>query len=304
MKKLIDFWAITSYYNPFKGNLRLLNYYNFRKNLDLPLITIEWSPEGKFDLMKKDAEILVQLSGGDILWQKERLLNIALDYLPKESKYVAWLDCDILFENSNWVKLASGLLEDNDVIQLFEKVINLKNTNTKQINLEVAKKLPFEKSVYSGIYAYKNGLSPDDIIFQSNPGLAYAAKTAWLKKNKFYDVTVVGGGDTFFLFALINHIEHILSGPYTQQQKKHYKAWSHKIKSKPKISYLPQKIYHMYHGDSKFRRYSDRHMILTELNFDPLIHLELSDKGIWQWTFEGNNIKHKVYEYMKSRLDS
>ena len=36
---------------------------------------MELSFDGEFELEEKDADILIQLSGGAVLWQKERLLK-------------------------------------------------------------------------------------------------------------------------------------------------------------------------------------------------------------------------------------
>ena len=111
----------------------------------MPLITIEWSHSGEFELNENDADILVQISGGDVMWQKERLLNIALDYLPPQAKYVAWIDCDVILENTFWYLEAIELLKSNDVIQLFDEAYLLKPNNKLIINVEIAKLMPYEK---------------------------------------------------------------------------------------------------------------------------------------------------------------
>jgi len=35
------------------------------------------------------------------MWLKENLLNIALENVPKDVKYIAWCDDDILFEKDD-----------------------------------------------------------------------------------------------------------------------------------------------------------------------------------------------------------
>ena len=63
-------WGVSAYFNPAGYKSRLDNYQNFRKRLKVPLVTVEMSTNGRFELHREDAEILVQLSGGDVLWQK------------------------------------------------------------------------------------------------------------------------------------------------------------------------------------------------------------------------------------------
>ena len=75
-----SFWAITTYYpfdDPPGQRRRLQVYREFRRRLRLPLVTVELSLNG-FHLSPDDAEVLVQIPDGALLWQKERLLNVAL----------------------------------------------------------------------------------------------------------------------------------------------------------------------------------------------------------------------------------
>ena len=118
-------WAITSYFNPLGYRRRLSNYRLFRANLTIPLVTVELSFNGVFELENKDADILVQLSGGAVLWQKERLLNLALKAVPTEVEHIAWLDCDVILKREDWAAEAKRQLQDLNVVQLFSEAVYL-----------------------------------------------------------------------------------------------------------------------------------------------------------------------------------
>src|SRR5271167_4518824 len=118
-------WAMTSYFNPARYRRRLSNYKRFRADLGAPLVTVELSFDGMFELTKEDADILIQINGGAVLWQKERLLNVALRAVPKEERFIAWLDCDVIFGESNWVDLAEQALAAHNAIQLFSDILDL-----------------------------------------------------------------------------------------------------------------------------------------------------------------------------------
>ena len=64
-------WAVTSYYNPVPYRRRLDNYRIFRERLALPLLTVELAYRAP-ELAPGDADILVQIPGRDVMWQKER----------------------------------------------------------------------------------------------------------------------------------------------------------------------------------------------------------------------------------------
>ena len=116
-----NLWAITCYFNPIGYRRRLENYRIFRQRLKLPLVAVELSFDGAFELRPVDADILVQLCGPAVLWQKERLLNVALKSLPASCDKVAWLDCDILFENDDWIERAKKALDEFAVVHLFRE---------------------------------------------------------------------------------------------------------------------------------------------------------------------------------------
>ncbi len=112
--------AVTCFFNP-AGYQRIQdNYILFRENLSgVDLFTIELSFNGEFII--PDA---VQIHGTDknVMWQKERLLNILIEQLPEKYDKVAWLDADLLFENENWAEQADKLLDTVPIVQLFDKV--------------------------------------------------------------------------------------------------------------------------------------------------------------------------------------
>jgi hypothetical protein len=97
-----DLWGITCYFNPAGYRRRLANYRLFRERLIVPLVTVE--------------------RGRDVLWQKERLLNIALNVLPDSCRKVVWLDCDIIFQGDDWPRRTSLLLERFKMVQPFSHV--------------------------------------------------------------------------------------------------------------------------------------------------------------------------------------
>jgi len=68
-------WVITSYFNPAGFHRRLTNYRAFRERISAPLLTVELSFGGGFALASSDADVLVQLCGGDVMWQKDDVVK-------------------------------------------------------------------------------------------------------------------------------------------------------------------------------------------------------------------------------------
>jgi hypothetical protein len=115
--------AIACHFNPWRSQRRIENYRLFRARLGLPLITVEFSHDGQFELTSADADRLVQVSGGDLMWQKERLLNLALEHLPRSCTDVVWLDTDIIFSTGDWKRRLLERLRERAIVQPFARAI-------------------------------------------------------------------------------------------------------------------------------------------------------------------------------------
>jgi hypothetical protein len=119
-------WVVTSYYNPAGYKRRLQNFKAFRRHLNAPLMVVELAKAGQRQLSEDDGDIVLSLTGEDSIWQKERLLNIGIAELPRHVEYMALVDCDVIFDDGNWVDIAKSQLEKNGgLLQLFDTAIHL-----------------------------------------------------------------------------------------------------------------------------------------------------------------------------------
>src|SRR6185436_14927451 len=118
-------WGITCLFNPAGFAVRPVNYRRFRKHFSLPLTTVELAFDMPFVLDATDAEILIQIRNGDCMWQKERLLNIGLQALPRECDQVIWIDADMICSDATWPSAISRALETHPILQPFSVVRQL-----------------------------------------------------------------------------------------------------------------------------------------------------------------------------------
>ena len=118
-------WAITSFFNPVEYQRKISNYRVFRAKLAIPLVAVELGYGGAFELGHEDADILVQLRGSDVLWQKESLLSVALQHLPAECEYVVSIDSDVIFDSPDWFERTKQELEQSVLVQPFATVYDL-----------------------------------------------------------------------------------------------------------------------------------------------------------------------------------
>jgi hypothetical protein len=301
-------WAITCYFNPSGYKSRPANYRSFRKHLTVPLLAVELSFNGSFELESGAADILVQLTGGDVLWQKERLLNLALRHLPNDCDIIAWVDCDILFSNAHWQQQAREALNTFALIQLFSERWHL----ARDARLDSSGWSPIESRRQAIGHALAgDGLKPEELAvggsFLHGPlstGLAWAARRPLLDSHGFYDVRIVGGGDAAMIWAALGRPDHsVISQSMTGRAVEHYLAWAEPFFTDVggRVGYLPGHLFHLWHGSYEERRHKERQRDLTALGFNPFTDIALDGSGCWRWNSDKPDLHKYVRNYFTAR---
>lgn len=299
-------WAITSYFNPSGYKNRLKNYRIFRQKLTVPLATVELSYGSDFELHPGDADILIQLCGRDTLWQKERLLNIAIESLPDDCDRVAWLDCDVVFEKKDWHVCANHLLDQFSLIQLFKERCNLARDEEKDplscSHIEsTANSIGYKIATREVIPEdLRNSNAP--LVHCSTSGLAWAARRDLLEEHTLYDACIIGTGDRAILCAALGSFEYAMDAlELTGRRIEHYLAWARPFFAEVggNVGYLDGRIYHLWHGDLKDRKYQLRHHGFKQFNFDPFTDIAIVENGCWRW----NSNKPDMHDYVKTYFE-
>lgn len=294
-----DIFGITTYFNPSKYKSKLKNYNKFFNNISkqgLKLLCIEVAfDEQNFELTKDHADILVQLRGNSVLWQKERILNLAIERLPSDCHQVIWLDNDIIFENDDWLIEASLTLKKHKVLQPFQFVRRLGESEHCKLEGAALKK--------SFAYAY----ATNDISPKGNygvPGYCWGGRKEVIEKIKFYDYAILGGADTIMAYgfigqiapAFLRHMPSNLLEPQIYWMEKAYRI----IDSD--IGYCAGIIDHLYHGKHSNRLYGERYSILEKTSFNPQKDLKIDTaSGLWTWNCDKNSLKDYCRDYFAIR---
>jgi hypothetical protein len=303
----IHFWGITAYFNPAKYRNKLKNYHIFReksKSQGLNLITIELAfNDHPFELGNDDSEIIIQIRGNNnnILWQKERLINIGIENLPSECTKFAWLDADIIFEDNDWIRKAADHLNNYNIIQLFDEVVFLEKNKLSAPRKDNIKK--------TNIHYRPNSSSPgiastfkNQNNFSGHPGFAWAARKEIFSSSGLFDRNPLNCSDGLMFYAFSNH-KYLFSKYLSQNVIKDFLAWSIQVQHNAdgKINYLPGKIYHLWHGNEKNRLYGSLNKILTELSFDSNKDITIDNNKLFSWTSNNPKLKKKIFNYFKIR---
>ena len=302
-------WAITSYFNPMRYRRRLQNYLAFRRRLTVPLVAVELAYHPEFDLPPDAADVVLRLRGDDVLWQKERLLNLAIAHLPPECDTVAWLDCDIVFQRDDWAELALRGLERHPLLQPFRRVYE-PGPDAWDVDAPVPPDAPLGSAqaelldrgmalpvLLSGDMRARHG---------SQMGLAWVARRELVESAGFYDVCVLGSGDRALLCAALgataNMVDYLRMGP---AWARHYEAWAARLfgRVRGNIGCTDGTVVHLWHGDLRHRRHRCRHEPFAAFGFDPAVDIALADAGCWRWNTDKPQMHAHVAEFFRSRRE-
>lgn len=299
-----DLCIVTSYFNPVGYQSRSENYAIFRDRIvasRLPLLTIECAFGDDAFTLPPSPQVM-QVRSGAVLWQKERLLNLAISCLPEHYTKVAWVDGDTLFENPRWAVETSRLLDSYPVVQPFQAATRLSPEHTPQAGAEL----------WCGFAAAQTidpeSLRTGDYHRHGETGLAWAAQRVVLTDCGLYDACIIGGADHVMAHAMCGDWDSVcidrLIGLHTPQLA-HVRRWGECIyaRVRGRIGYVDGAAFHLWHGEREARRYTARHRELAAFGFDPDQDIRIGTSGCWEWASDKRAMHGWASEYFAARRE-
>lgn len=304
-------WAISCYFNPADWQRRLHTYRIFREALGVPLVTVELGFEGRLDLTPADADRLIQIPSGEVLWQKERLLNLALDALPADCEAVAWLDCDVLFARADWSVLTLRALEASPLVQLFQQVHYLDphwrpgmafadavERSRPSLAAGVAAGCPVRECLVHPSLDQRPGTYAN--------GMAWAARRELLDHHGLFDASIIGGGDRAISCAAFGCFDHVFAWHrLSSHQQAYYLRWAEPFHADCRgcVGVVNGDIYHLWHGKAADRGLGSRHGGLAQFDFNPFTDIALDARACWRWASHKPALHAFVRDYFRSRRE-
>jgi hypothetical protein len=271
--------VVTSFFNPCKYDNMISNYVKFSNHIKkyADLFPIELSFDNNF-LINDEHVIKIEGTKNNIVWQKECLLNIAISKLPKKYTDIAWIDCDIIFENDDWVQQLHSALDQYKIVQLFKNAYKLDLNNNK---------IPCASLLSS---------FPD-----GEAGFAWAARREVIEEIQLLDNQIFGGADYIMASAFLNK-PLMIKDIKTYVNNETTIEW---IKKTTKIidrsvGYIDSTVTHLYHGNEQNRSYTRqeyRKKLIESINISQDIQ-----KHNNIWTISEKHIE-PIYNYFMSRQE-
>jgi len=338
-----DLWLVTTYFNPFHYAVRHSNYMRFADSIrssDLHLTTVECAfGDDPFELPPD--EYVIQIRGRDLMWQRERLLNIGIMSLPANVKKVAWVDAELLFTNPDWAQETSAVLDEFPVAQPFQQITLLPPTH-----------IGTEQDTTLMGFGYQQMLDSDNVkqaamSRHGHTGFAWAFRREILATRGLYDAHIGGDGDHLMAHAMCGDFDspcvqrvftttpmdrmprlrntrlsrwlrHTLPSEFRERIshhpiltnvntpfQTHFLNWAQGFYNdiQGHVGAVSGIALHLWHGNLARREYRERKEILKQHAFDPRADLRLGENGCWEWNSQKPELHAWIREHFQRRRE-
>ena len=137
---------------------------------------------------------VLQLRGTGVMWQKERLLNIAAARLPASARKIGWFDADILFKEPDWLERTSRALDRYVVVQPLQPPVRLHRGESRRRHSasdDCSRRCSFATPLWPARVGIRHG----------HTGYAWAARRELFEGCGLYDACLTGSGDHLMAHA-------------------------------------------------------------------------------------------------------
>lgn len=268
--------AVVSNFRRFKRRIEL--YRQFKRHVEsftgIQLLTVEMVlGDRPFEITTADNPWNVQLVADSELWHKENMINIGVGKLPKDWKYMAYIDADITFINTDWVQETLNMLQHHKIVQMWQTCTDL-GPDGRVLKVE-----------QSFAYRLQSGqdwqLDRNEPYKFWHPGYAWAVRRdGWDQMGGLLEFPILGSADHHMALCWIGHWELSVPPAMGSTYKLMLKAFQDRSQGLGNIGYVKGNIAHHFHGSKQNRKYNERWGILISNNYDPIMDTRKDYQGV------------------------
>lgn len=308
---LSKFHVVTCISNPVMFASRYQLYADFAQHMKDSGVTL-WTVEvayanRPFEITQEGNPYHLQLRTDCEIWHKENMLNLIIQKLPSDWKYVACLDADIQFQRKDWAMATIQQLQHYQVVQVWSNAIDM-GPNTQAFAQA--------RSFCSRYIASGRPATPQNYNDYWHTGYGWAYRREALDQvGGLLDIAVLGSADFYMGWGLlglmdknlyndVSSLPHRKKG-FTQNYINRLLQWQDRARGlKRSIGCVDGTITHFWHGPKTKRNYNTRENILIDNEFDPDIDLTRTSTGLWALRVESDrqiSLRDGIMGYMRSR---
>ena len=213
------------------------------------------------------------------IWQKERLLNLAIRQLPPDVDKVIWIDADLEVISPTWTEDVLAALDTWPIIQPWSTATFFGPEGlsggyvTGPLGRECVPSVPCANIGRKT----STGLPPD-----AWPGFCWAARREVLEEiGGLYEHDLSGPNDVLMSLAFYGDFNHSFLLRYNGKFREHYMRWAERTYAvvQGNVGFVPATLTHLWHGPFEGRKYLERTVRLMAAGYDPGKHVTTAPDG-------------------------
>jgi hypothetical protein len=283
----------------------------------------------------------LRLDAEQEVWTKEASINLAVrTLLPRDWRYVAWVDSDITFNSDNWVSDTLARLQQHAFLQLFQSGLHLNAEGGvdamyesfayrwaqhsiaaafEPVAVTGAALVAETAAMYAGdgnadgaadYYhggggrrARKQQHAALRRLLEGHPGFAWAmTRRAWATVGGLIDFAIFGSADRYMALSLVGMGEVSLPHGCHADYRADVLQWEKRAAALgASLGYVPGTVLHHFHGRQEDRRYNARNVALVRERFSPREDVVLTSQGLLHIRPERYSLLRALHNYAVSR---
>jgi hypothetical protein len=305
--------VVTMLENPLRWRSRYRNYWMFERECEAGgaiLYTVEVAfGERHFEVTQPGNPRHLQLRTQHEIWHKENALNLLIQRLPADAKYVAWVDADVKFARPDWAQETLQQLQHYDVVQMFSHAQDvgpnyepLTTTPGFLYKWVTDRPTPHDSAFMEHIPTYGYYSVHSGQFW--HPGFAWAAKKSALDKvGMLIDHAILGSGDWHMAAALVGQVHRSLYSGASAGYRRLCEEWQGRAEKfvRRNVGYVPGVLNHLFHGAKKNRSYDQRWRFLAQAGYDPDVDLKRDWQGLYQLSDRSLLLRDGIRQYARMR---
>lgn len=309
--------VVTMVSNPLRWRSRYWNYWMFEQECEkagVILYTAEIAFGGRhFEVTDPNNPRHIQLRTNSEVWHKENALNLMIQRLPQDAKYIAWIDADVKFARADWAQETLHQLQHYEVIQMFSHCQDVgpmyEPVGPQQVGF-LYKWVQNQGNFHEADFAVDpNCIEASPYPYPYNkkighPGYAWAARrTALDSLGMLIDWAILGSADYHMACALIGKVRWSLNDTYSPAYLRLSHEWEARAEKhiKRNVGFMSGLLTHFWHGRKSNRAYDLRWKLLGNTDYDPEYDLKKDWQGLFQLTDRSIMLRDGLRQYARLR---
>lgn len=240
----------------------------------------------------------LQLRTHSEIWIKENMINLGVKYLlPRDWKYMAWVDADVFFRDPYWARETLHQLQHYSVVQPWSDCADLGPLGNISRH--------FRSFGYQHQRRKPKQMHPTQPYEYAHSGFAWACRRDFFEAaNGLLDFAILGSADHHMAFAMIGEVKNTIHRGMSPGFFRRCFEFQDRVRrvTKDEVGFTPGRIEHMFHGPKARRYYRERWQLLVDSGFDPDTDLMYDPAGVIQLIGKPR-LEQAIKMYNRSRFE-